>query len=405
MHRILGILIWLLVALGAQAQTVDQFLTALADISGMKALRPVPQARMTRDQLRVYFEKRLRDSAKPEQTRLEELTLKKLGLVPADFDLSKSVLDLLSEQAAAFYDYHSAKMVMLDDGSDAMEQMALVHELAHALADQHFKIEKFLGKVADQDEATLARQAVVEGQAQWLMSEYMARQMGQSLLTSPALANLLAGGVDPSGQFPVYDQAPLYLRESLLFPYSAGMQFQQAVVAKLGPAGFARVFEKPPTSSREILHPALYLDPGSEAVPLLTTAPDIADGPDSKKAWKEVAEGVVGEFDHRVLLRLYALDAMPLAADWRAGRYRLWENRRTKSVALTYAARWGSNDTAQRYFAAYRRVLEGKWADLRVELESSDTLRGYGGGGWFEVKLVGDQVISREGLSLSTLKR
>ena len=375
-------------------------MASLATISGLKAVRAVPQERMNREQLRVFFEKRMHQAIKPEQARLEELALKKLGLVPQDFNLASSMLDLLSEQAAAFYDYEQGKMVMLDGGSDALEQMALVHELAHALADQHFKISKYLRGVSDQDEASLARQAVVEGQAQWLMSEYMARKMGQSLLKSPSLANMLSGATDPSGQFPVYDQAPLYLRESLVFPYSEGMLFQQAVVAKLGPAGFIRLFEQPPANSREILHPDLYLDRAAEGAAAQVAAPVAGPG----RGWKLVAEGVVGEFDHRVLLKMYAMESLALAADWRAGQYKLWENRRSKQVVLTYATRWGSIDKARRYLAAYRRVLMGKWSDFRVDAESEDELRGYGGGGWFEVKVAGDSVISREGLPLSTLK-
>ena len=51
---------------------------------------------------------------KPEDVRAEELTLKMLGLVPADFDLRKNTLDLLTEQAAAFYDYNQKKLFVLE---------------------------------------------------------------------------------------------------------------------------------------------------------------------------------------------------------------------------------------------------------------------------------------------------
>ncbi len=397
-----GLLVWLCVGAltAASAQNVDEIMKSLAQISGLKALKPVPQERMTREDLRKFFDKRMRDTMKPEQVRREELVLKMMGLVPQSFNLSKSVVDLLSEQAAAFYDYQLGKMVMLEGSNGMLEELALVHELAHALADQHFKIEKFLRSVSEEDEATLARQAVMEGQAQWLMSEYMARRMGQSLLTSPALANMLSTASDPSGQFPVYDQAPLYLRESLVFPYAAGMQFQQAVTAKLGQPGFAAVFEHPPVNSREVLHPDVYLNLVKEP-PAKIEPPEIARG----REWKMISEGVVGEFDHQVLLKLYAKDAMPLAAEWRAGQFRLYEQRKTKKVALSYATRWSNADAARRYMDAYRRVLAGKWTDLRVDSESGDTVVGFGGGARFELKLSGDTVVSQEGLPEGTLKQ
>jgi hypothetical protein len=219
------------------------------------------------------------------------------------------------------------------------------------------------------------------------------------LLKSPALVNLLSNAADPSGQFPVYDQAPQYLRESLVFPYAAGMQFQQAVVEKMGTAGFAEVFRRPPSSTREILHPELYLAPSPELLRKIE-APEVAAGRD----WKLLAEGMVGEFDHQVLLKLYAREAMPLAAEWRGGQYRLYEHRRTKRIALSYATRWSSAAAAGQYLAAYRRVLAGKWSDLQLEAESPDALRGTGGGGAFQTMVVGDTVISREGLPEGTLK-
>jgi hypothetical protein len=252
--------------------------------------------------------------------------------------------------------------------------------------------------VVDQDEATLARQAVMEGQAQWLMSEYSARQMGQSLLKTPALANLLSGATDPSGQFPVYDQAPLYLRESLIFPYAAGMQFQQAVVMKLGPAGFSEVFLHPPANSHEILHPEVYLAAERPAA-VKVEVPEI-----SGRNWKMISEGVVGEFDHQVLLKIYAKDALALAGEWRAGQYKLYEDRKEKRVAMSYATRWSSAEAAQRYMAVYRRVLAGKWKDFRIEKDDAQRLTGFGGGGWFELTHAGDTVVSREGLPAGTLK-
>jgi hypothetical protein len=386
--------------LPAAAQTVPELLKSLEEISGLRALKPVAQDRIRRADLKAFFAKRLKEAVRPEETQLTELSLKKLGLVPQNFDLARTTIDLLSEQAAAFYDYERRKLVMLEGSNGALEQMALVHELAHALADQHFRIGRFMKSGPHEDETMLARQAVVEGQAQWLMSEYMARQMGQSLLKSPGLVNLLSSAADATGQYPVYDQAPLYLRESLVFPYAAGMKFQQAVVVELGMEGFGRVFDQPPATSRQVLHPDLYLRGAAEVVEL--EAPDI---PARKKQWKALVGGTMGEFDHQVLLKLYAPDEVALAAEWRGADYRIWEEKKTKQTALTYVSQWSSPAAAARYFAAYRRVLQGKWAGaLTMEPGSETVMRGTGGGAPFEVRLEGNRVISLEGATGSTLK-
>src|SRR5947208_1800272 len=77
----------------------------LAEITGFRFTRPVPYSAINKEQLRAYLEQRIKHSIKPSDLRAEELTLKLLGLVPADYDLRQSTIDLLTEQAAAFYDY------------------------------------------------------------------------------------------------------------------------------------------------------------------------------------------------------------------------------------------------------------------------------------------------------------
>ena len=78
--------------------------------------------------------------AKPGEIRAEELTLKKFGLVPQDFDLAKNTVDLLTEQAAAFYDYDQKKLFITETTPSDTQEPVLAHELSHALADQNFNL-------------------------------------------------------------------------------------------------------------------------------------------------------------------------------------------------------------------------------------------------------------------------
>ena len=56
--------------------------------------------------------------------------MKKLGFAPPTFDLKKTTVELMTEQAAAFYDYRKRQMVLLQgDAPGMMQDMALVHEL------------------------------------------------------------------------------------------------------------------------------------------------------------------------------------------------------------------------------------------------------------------------------------
>ena len=82
----------------------------LTEISGMKMRHAVPCDFISKEQVNEFLKKRVKETSSPEEVRAEELTLKKFGLIPQDFDLAKSEVDLLTEQAAAFYDYNSKKL-------------------------------------------------------------------------------------------------------------------------------------------------------------------------------------------------------------------------------------------------------------------------------------------------------
>ena len=372
---------------------INENLQELSRLSGFKVRKQVRYDLITRDQVSKFLRTRIKEKAKPEQIRAEELTLKKFGLVPPDFSLEKSTVDLLTEQAAAFYDFESKKLYITDWASSGMQQSALAHELAHALADQNFHLKRFL-ESSKNDDAELARMAVMEGQASWLMSEYFARKSGQSLKTSPVLLDAMSQSAEGgAGEYPVFEQAPLYMRETLLFPYTWGIRFQQALVVKMGVAAFAEVFRKPPASTQQILHPEKYF---AGVVSGKLSPPDLV----SRRGFKVLAEGTVGELDHQVLLRQYAgkADADKVAPHWTGGSYRLLENRKLKRLVLAYASEWDEAASAKEYFELYRKVLDGKWKKTEFESTTADYISGRGDDGFFLVRLRGRVVTSLEGL-------
>lgn len=378
----------------AQAPAVREILQVLAEISGLKARRPIQAERIPRDRVKSFLEERVRQEIKPEDIRAEEITLKKFGFLPPDFDLKKTVLELLSEQAAAFYDYRKKRLFLIEGAGGEVQHSALVHELAHALADQNFDLRRFVERARASDDASLARLAVMEGQATWLMSEYLTRQTGQSLKDNPVLVRMMSRAAELSaGEFPVFEKAPLYLRETLLFPYTQGMLFQHAVFQKLGAAAFAQVFRRPPAGTQHILHPELYLE---GAAPLSLPLPNFKPG----AGFRLLTEGTFGELDHALLLRQYVGDqeAKALAPHWRAGRYRLWESPRAGRVILLYVSQWADATAAQRYYDLYRRILRGKWRRYEALAETSNQTTGRGDDGYFRLSWVGTQVRSIEGL-------
>ena len=365
----------------------------LTKISGMPLRHPVPCDFISKDKIAEFLNKRVKEVAKPEEVRAEELTLKKFGLVPADFDLAKSTVDLLTEQAAAFYDYDKKKLFVTDSTPNDSQQPVLAHEIAHAIADQNYNLGKFIKQGRKSDDGSTARLAVMEGQATWLMSELLARKMGQSLKGSPALLAAMSGINDNgAGQFPVFDKSPLYLRQTLVFPYTKGMLFQHAAFDRDGQQGFTEVFLKPPVSTQQILHPEKYFEG------VKPTNPDV---PDPKlKGFKSLVGGSLGELEHNILLEQYVSkeSAADIAPHWRGSNFVLMENKKANRIVLLYASEWDSPDAARRFFQAYREVLAKKWKQMKVDAQTMELVTGTGDDGVFELRLKGNIVTSVEGL-------
>ena len=368
---------------------------ALTEITGFPLKHPVPCEYISKDDVNRFLKKRVKEVASPEEIRAEELTLKKFGLVPQDFDLAKSTVDLLTEQAAAFYDFDRKKLFITETTSGESQEPVLAHELSHALADQSFNLAKYTRQGRNSDDGSTARLAVMEGQATWLMSEYMARETGTTLVGHPEMAESMAGMSESEGgsQFPVFDNAPLYLRLSLVFPYTKGMLFQDALVAHDGKSAFAEPFRRPPVSTQQILHPDKYLE--SEK-PLEPALPD----PHLPHGYKGLVGGTMGELEHHILLEQYAgkEEERAIAPHWRGSVFELRENKKAARVVLLYAAEWDSEDIARRYFSAYQQVLKKKWKQMTVTAHTETSLSGTGDDGRFVLQRRGNIVTSMEGL-------
>jgi hypothetical protein len=375
---------------------VEPILDGLHQITGFPVRRKVPSDYITKDKLNDFIQQRIREVVKPEDIRIESLALKMFGFLPEDYDLKSAIVELLTEQAAAFYDYDRKRLFITESDSSFLEKRAaLVHELAHALADQSYPLGKFMRKGINNDDAATAREAVVEGQATWLMWAYVSHIGGGEAKVSKFVLDSMKGAASEAvgSQYPVFEKAPLYLRESLVFPYTAGLQFQDAIFEEMGKSAFAEVFRRPPVSTQQVLHPQLYLLNQRPTEPRLPSVPDA-------KSYRKLADGTVGELDFQLLLRQYAGDyvASRVSPKWRGGQFKLYETKRTARPLLTFAAEWDTPAAAKEFFDAYRTVLEKKWSSTRFDDEQATRLSGTGDRGRFVVTLNGPIVTSIEGL-------
>jgi hypothetical protein len=225
------------------------------------------------------------------------------------------------------------------------------------------------------------------------MSEFLARKTGQSLKNSPALVAMMSNlSENGAGQYPVFESAPLYERVTLIFPYTKGMLFQNALFERDGQESFEEVFRKPPVSTQQILHPERYF---AGTKPTEPPVPDV-----HLRGYKGLVGGSLGEIEHSILLEQYTGKdrAAQLSPHWRGSSFALLENKKAGRVVLLYAVEWDTEDAAREYFAAYREILGKKWKAMSVTAESGESVTGTGDDGAFELRREGAIVTSAEGL-------
>jgi hypothetical protein len=238
------------------------------------------------------------------------------GLLPPNFPLKQTYINLLGEQIAAFYDQHQHKLFMFQDASleNAQNRVILAHELTHALQDQNFGLLKLPLETKDNDDRAAAASALIEGDATLVMSQYMARD-----LTWHTLTDTVAYSATQSME--QIRKAPRYLREMLVFPYLKGQQFCSAVYARGGFPALSAVYADPPASTAQILHPEKYF-PETRENPIAVNIPDTGF-----QGRTPLDDNVLGEMGCRILFSQYVDSgtAEKAAAGWRGDRYLVFE--------------------------------------------------------------------------------
>jgi hypothetical protein len=363
---------------------VDKILKFVSQDSGLPIKQEVKRRLVTRDEVVAYLEKSMAEDKDAQRLRRSELVLKKFGLLPHDFDLQSFLLALLREQVAGYYDSKTKTVNSLDWLDAEQQRPVLAHELTHALQDQSFDLDKWLKDtdVNDQKEPTAAdieedeigeaRQAVVEGQAMVTLVDYMLEPSGKSLLESPQIADalkeeMMAGTAD-SIQF---KNAPIFLKESLTFPYRYGLDFEAELLRAGGkPKAFTGALNNPPHSTRQIMEPKTYLS-GEQLDPMR-----LPDFDHDFKNYDRFDIGAIGEFDVALLVDQYAgvETSHNLYPHWRGGYYYAGRPKGDAQAPLDvlYLSRWSDADSAAKFAAVYAGGLQQRYKHVH-QVEASLT--------------------------------
>src|SRR5579863_35803 len=255
----------------AAANSVLQTMSKILDLPEKSSLK---ESIRTKAQIRAFLANGQKKDESSKQRYADQRTLEAFGLIPKGFPLDSFLLDVLTDQVAGLYDPEK-KEFFIADWIDPVEQKpVMAHELTHALDDQYFHLDKWQKAVRENDDSSLARDAVVEGSAVAAMMDYSLDGMHTSVRDVPDIAPFIESGVaSEMDKDPNLAKAPQFIRDELLFPYLAGAVFtQQVLKATSGWPDFKKVFENPPVSTQQILHPGLYLQ---DVKPIAVALPDL----------------------------------------------------------------------------------------------------------------------------------
>src|SRR5882672_5075264 len=374
------------------AAAADEVLGQMSQITGLKLREPLKKTLRSRDDIRAYLVRQLNDDKNPQERYADTRAAEAFGLLPKNFDLDPFLLDLMAEQIAGLYDPKTKEFYIADWISVSEQKPVMAHELTHALDDQYFHIEAWSKAAKSNGDATMAREAVLEGSAMAAMFDYMLQGTGRTLKELPDFDPSVLMG-DMAGS-PKLQAAPPFIKDTLLFPYLSGFRFNAAAMKPGGWSSLASIFNKPPVSTQQILHPDLYK---AGKIPKAVSVPSFEKqlGAD----WAKLEDDTMGEFGWREVLKQF-LDgkwAVSLAEKWEGDHYIVYEHKQTKKLVLATRIALSSEEAAARFLGQYSEALEKKYSERknllrRPDYFSFDTLAG----GVF-LRCLGSECITLEG--------
>jgi hypothetical protein len=383
----------------------NDVLKETSDIRQLAILRPVKSSTQSRSEIERMIMKNIDEETTPGQMHAAEVTMKRLGLAPADFQYRALTVRVLTEQVAGYYEpktgeFHLADWIDLDG-----QRPVMAHELTHALQDQHFNLRRFDHWPKGDSDAELATHALIEGDATLAMALYVANNPLRALLFLKSIGTSSIASQE-------LDKAPRAIRETLLFPYQQGIDWTKNLYKQSGWDSVSKAFTALPQSTEQILHSDKYF---AHEAPAKVTLPDItsllnggsqssevrgrrsevrgrrsevrsrrsevrnqgleisgrvrrevvaglrkAHAQDARATWKRLDYDVQGEWGFYLILDEFLkspAESRRAAAGWGGDRFAVYEGPKGQ-VLFASLSTWDTENDAREFFDAYVKRTE-----------------------------------------------
>jgi hypothetical protein len=309
------------------------------------------------------------DPAYEKDTKSFSALLRSLAFVRGDGDPEELLDALLSGAVGGFYDPTTKVLVVRSANAGPLTKAVIVHELVHALEDQHFGLERPELKKRNDDSAA-AFQFLAEGSARYIENKYRST-FTKAERSKAAQEEMAMDGQDRLFELvsdPDYVNAIPFMFAELLAPYELGKGFVADLVRDRGRAGLDEAFRNPPTTTEQVLDVKKYL--AKEPAKVLAR-PDVPAGATI------VDNGVVGMASIDALLATPAdlADIEEIGAEatgWGGDSYVVWDVPGKECFRMDVVM---DTPTDRAELRAGLAKLAAKSADAKVEDRANGVIR------------------------------
>ena len=309
--------------------------------------------------------------------KFESLT-KLLGLIPQNTDL-RELFEQFESGILGLYDIDTGIIFVATDGPEftVQTELTLVHEFVHLMQDAQFSLDALDEDVKHDTDAQAALDALVEGHAEYVETEYYWNELTSDQRDAylPAYENRTLSEVR---------DFPEILGRTAIWPYDAGGKFVETLAGRFYRFEVHRIYLSLPETTEQIIDPAKYIsnelildEPPPEG--LLRT---VGDG------WAVKYEGTLGPAFIRNWLESIVLvgdssddDILDrMAGDWARDDYVILE-RSTGELVLAAVIQWDrESDVGEFQRLLYKSYREsGRYEHLDPAETPFDMWSGPGG--------------------------
>ncbi len=353
-------------------KAAEEMTARVAQLRGLQPKAPIQKGVNSRSEIAQFLDSHVRENYDDAQIQSEGILLRKLGMIPQDLDYKAFTLKLLTEQVGGYYDPDKKTFFIADWLPLEQQKPVMVHELTHALQDQYFDIGRMQKEdlKLHNDDRVLAHQAVFEGDAMAVMLDYLLEPGGKTFSQLPNLVMVMRSQFsNMDAQYEVFREAPIFLKEELLFPYGYGAAFLQKIRASQPWEAVNKIYADLPASTEQIIHPEKYFTNRDEPQSVRVQDPTPQLGP----AWKVAYTNVMGEFALDVMLKQQIPEdkARKAAAGWGGDQILLVTDQAGES-AVFFSSTWDSPQDADEFYQAMEEWFKARFPQAKRSSNSPD---------------------------------